>query len=350
MTALLDVQALCKSFPAPASLAARLIGRIPPPTRVVQDVDLHLAPGEVLGLVGESGSGKSTTASTLMRLHEPTSGRIVFDGADVTHCSGGALRAFRRRAQLILQDPYQSINPRFTVLQAVAEPLVIHGLARGAELRQRALQALAQVGLKGADTLLDRLPAGLSGGQRQRVSIARAMILGPSLLVADEPVSMLDVSIRAGVLKLLKRLSQETGLGVLYISHDIATVRFLCDRIAVMYLGRIVEQGSTAAVLGDPQHPYTRALVAAVPRATGPRRARVRLTRSTVWQGTPDESCPFGPRCPNAFALCATERPKLRPLGSARSVACHLPGGLGSAPAVQKLPNSAISDAAAYSR
>jgi peptide/nickel transport system ATP-binding protein len=274
-SALLSVRGLTKRYPTPFSLAKRLTGRPRPFATAIQDIDLDLAPGEVLGLVGGSGSGKSTTAMTVMRLLEADAGRIVFRGADVTHSRGAALQSFRREAQLVFQDPYQSINPRFTVLQAVSEPLVVHGLARRAELRDRAVDALMRVGLPHAASLLDRLPAGLSGGQRQRVSIARAMILAPRLLVADEPVSMLDVSIRAGILKLLRRLAQEERLGVLYISHDIATVRYLCGRVAVMDHGRIVETGATDQVLFDPQHPYSRALVEAVPRARGPVRNRV---------------------------------------------------------------------------
>ena len=317
---LLQVRGLTKSFPAPASILARLAGRAPPPRPVIQDVDLDLRPGEVLGLVGESGSGKSTTAMALMRLLPSDTGHIVFQGEDITHGKGVQLRSFRRNAQLILQDPYQSINPRFTVFQAVSEPLRIHRLARGAALRQRTVEALEQVGLTDAQALLDRSPAGLSGGQRQRVSIARAMILEPRLLVADEPVSMLDVSIRAGVLRLLKRLARERQLGVVYISHDIATVRFLCDRIAVMYLGRIIETGPAAAILADPQHPYTRALVAAVPRATGPKRPRVLLRHHA---GGPEPACRFASRCTQAVAVCITERPLLRPVGTSL-VACHL--------------------------
>jgi peptide/nickel transport system ATP-binding protein len=326
VTPLLSVRGLAKSYPRPANLMARLTGRLPPPVPVVRDVDFDLAAGEVLGLVGESGSGKSTTAMTVMRLQSASAGSITFLGEDVTHCTGAALRGFRRRAQLVFQDPYQSINPRFTVLQTVAEPLVIHALAHGEALRQRATLALARVGLPNAGAMLDRLPSGLSGGQRQRVSIARAMILDPLLLIADEPVSMLDVSVRAGVLKLIRRLARERQLGVLYISHDIATVRYLCDRIAVLYLGRIVEQGITDEVLAAPRHPYTKALVAAVPRVIGSddfRRPRVALRQAAAGGGEAG-GCAFSPRCPDAIPRCAVERPALRPTGDASSVACHL--------------------------
>jgi oligopeptide/dipeptide ABC transporter ATP-binding protein len=319
---LLQVRGLAKSYAAPVRSLAGLLGRPPKPVPVVQDVDFDIAQGEVLGLVGESGSGKSTTAMTVMRLQDASAGRIVFLGNDVTRAAGADLLAFRKHAQLIFQDPYQSINPSFTVLQAVSEPLVIHRAARGTALRDLTVAALADAGLPQPQTLLARTSAGLSGGQRQRVSIARAMILKPRLLVADEPVSMLDVSIRAGVLKLLKRLAREQSLGVLYISHDIATVRYLCDRVAVMYLGRIVEQGPTDAVLADPCHPYTRALIAAVPRAVRMRRPRVVLPQTPGQAGRPATGCSFLPRCPEAIGACATQRPLLRPVGEDRGVAC----------------------------
>ena len=277
-------------------------------------------------MVGESGSGKSTTASTLMRLQEPTSGRIVFDGADVTHCRGVALRAFRRHAQLILQDPYQSINPRFTVLQAVAEPLVIHGLARRDELRDRLWQALGQVGLKGrgcaarsATGRVERWPAPTCFDRARHDPAAELAGRGRAGFHAG------CVDPRRGAQTAEALVAGEWAGCALHLArHRDGSV--LCDRVAVMYLGRIVEQGPTADVLGDPQHPYTRALVAAVPRATGPRRVRVRLARNAEWRGSPDGSCLFGPRCPEAFARCATERPGLRPLAPGRSAACHLAG------------------------
>jgi len=242
---LLAVRGLKKHFTLRGGFFAQLLGRGAVQVRAVDGVDLALEEGEVLGIVGESGCGKSTMGMTVVRLHEPTAGEIRFRGEDVAHYRGRALRGFRRNAQIIFQDPYQSLNPRFTVFDAVREPLVIHRLANGTSLVDRVVQALDEAGLRPPEVFLGRYPHELSGGQRQRVAIARAMVLRPRFVVADEPVSMLDVSIRAGILKLLRRFSREASLSILYISHDISTVRYLCDRTAVMYLGRIVEVGPT---------------------------------------------------------------------------------------------------------
>ena len=252
----LGVDRLSKHFSLRTGFVDQLIRRgNTPAVRAVDDVSFEIRQSEVLGIVGESGCGKSTTAMTVLKLHEPTRGIIRFLGEDVAPYRGRSLLRFRRQAQIIFQDPYQSLNPRFRIADTVVEPLIIHGLAQGAAARETAAETLEDAGLRPAGAFLDRYPHELSGGQRQRVAIARAMVLRPKFLVADEPVSMLDVSIRAGILNLLRRYSRDTGLSILYISHDISTVRFLCDRTAVMYMGRIVEIGPTAEVLSTPKHP-----------------------------------------------------------------------------------------------
>jgi peptide/nickel transport system ATP-binding protein len=323
----LEVAHLSKHFPIRAGLMEQLLRRGEgPAVRAVDDVSFTLKQGEVLGIVGESGCGKSTTGLTVLKLHEPTRGVISFMGENVAPYRGRALLRFRRQAQMIFQDPYQSLNPRFTIAEVVAEPLAIHGIARGAAAEEIVAAVLDDVGLRPPAAFLDRYPHELSGGQRQRVAIARAMVLAPKLLVADEPVSMLDVSVRAGILKLLHRFSREAGLSTLYISHDISTVRFLCDRTAVMYMGRIVEIGPTAEVLSNPKHPYTRALIAAVPRVRNARkRARVRLPGDVSSTASRPSGCVFHPRCPRVFDPCAGVVPELMPpSGGQHAVACHL--------------------------
>ena len=322
---LLEVSGLHKHFRLRTGVVAQLMGRAASRVRAVDGVDLAIDEGEALGVVGESGCGKSTMGMTVVRLHEPTAGAIRFAGADVAHHRGRTLREFRRQAQIIFQDPYQSLNPRFSVLDTVREPLVIHRVAAGTRALDRVIETLDEAGLRPPEAFLARYPHELSGGQRQRVAIARAMVLRPRFLVADEPVSMLDVSIRAGVLKLLRRFSRERGLSILYISHDISTVRYLCQRTAVMYLGRIVETGPTEALIARPLHPYTQALLAAVPRpdpVSG--RPRVRLAGEVPSALCVPPGCPFHPRCPQAFAPCAERTPLLVPQASGHAVACHL--------------------------
>jgi peptide/nickel transport system ATP-binding protein len=324
-TSLLEVRGLTKHFPVRAGFVRQLFARGPRPVvRAVEAVDLALEPGEVLGVVGESGCGKSTLGYTLVRLLEPSAGDMRFSGAPVDLGSAARDKAFRRQVQLVFQDPYQSLNPRFTVYETVREPLVIHGLDDG-DLRGRVLQMLEEVGLRPAESYLERYPHQLSGGQRQRVSIARAMVLEPRLLVADEPVSMLDVSIRAGILGLLRRLSEERGLAIVYISHDISTVRYLCRRTAVMYLGRIVEIGPTEQVLTEPRHPYTKALVAAVPRiGSAAARARLRLPGEVPSPVDVPSGCVFHPRCAQALASCRQTVPHAVRMGDGRTVTCVL--------------------------
>jgi ABC-type oligopeptide transport system ATPase subunit len=272
MTPLLSVDDVKVWFSANVGLIAQVLG----PERYVRAVDgvsFQLERGEILGLAGASGSGKSSLSFAILRHHELRAGRILIEGRDIHGLDRTGLKQFRRSVQLIFQDPYQSLNPRFTVYRCVVEPLAIHGVRDPHERRLRVIAALQDAGLRPAEDFLDRYPHELSGGQRQRVAIARAIVLRPSLLIADEPVSMLDVSIRAGILRMFKDFAKKQGIGILYVSHDLGTIRYICDRIAVMHLGKLVEIGPTEKVIREPQHAYTRALIDAVPEAD-PRYAR----------------------------------------------------------------------------
>ncbi len=286
----------------------------------VDDVSFAVERGELLALVGESGCGKTTTAQTVLRLVAATAGRVTFAGQDVTELSARRLRPLRRRMQIIYQDPYESLDPRLTVRAAVEEPLLIHHLGGSrAERRERVREALERVELTPPDLFLERYPHELSGGQRQRVAIAAGLVLEPELLVADEPVSMLDVSVRAGVLKLLDDL-RDGGLGILMITHDLSTAARFADRIAVMYLGRIVEIGPAAEIIENPQHPYTRALLSVVPRRDPRDRTRPQiLTGEAPDAARIPSGCRFHPRCPLAIEDCRTHDPELRRPGSART-------------------------------
>jgi peptide/nickel transport system ATP-binding protein len=307
--------------------------------RAVDGVSLDVFAGETLGLVGESGSGKTTLGRAMLRLVEPTAGRVEFEGRDITRLGERELRPLRRRMQPVFQDPHAALNPAMTIGDAVAHPLLIQRLAPDrAAARRRAAEMLERVGVTPAGAFLDRYPEDLSGGQKQRVVLARALITGPGLVVADEPVAMLDMSVRALVLELMAGLRRELGLTYVLITHDLATARLLCDRVAVMYLGRVVEIGPAATVLHQPRHPYTRALLDAVPRvdAAGAGRARPVLPGEVPDATSVPGGCRFHPRCPHAFAPCGPDGvdPSLEPVepagpggaggAVAMAVACHL--------------------------
>src|SRR3954447_23302450 len=296
------------------SFANRLVGREAGSVRAVDDVSFDLREGEVLGLVGESGSGKTTLGRTLLGLVKATSGSVIFEGRDVTKLSERDLREHRRRMQIVFQDPHASLNPAMTIGQSVGHPLSIHGLTKGgAETRTRVADALEHVGLAPADQFLDKYPSDLSGGQKQRAVIARAIILNPVLLVADEPVSMLDMSVRAKILELMLALKREFDLTYVYITHDLATAKLFCDRVAIMYLGRIVEIGTSEEIFANPKHPYTKALLRAIPVPGVIRDVPHDLPRGEVPDAVrPPAGCSFHPRCPMAFAPCGWEARDLR--------------------------------------
>ncbi len=326
-TPLLQADSLAKHYPVKRGLIlARQVGTV----RAVDGVSFSLHRGETLALVGESGCGKSTTARLVLRLIEPSAGRLAFDGADVTGISGAALRAMRRRMQIVFQDPFASLNPRLTVGEAIAEPMIVHGIGDAAARTTRVRELLGLVGL--APWQAERYPHEFSGGQRQRIGIARALAVQPELVVCDEPVSALDVSIQAQVVNLLKDLQQRLGLSYLFIAHDLAVVKHMADRVAVMYLGRIVEEAPTRTLFANPRHPYTRALLAAIPHPDPARRGRVRPLGGDVPSPMAIPSgCRFHTRCPLAQEICRSAEPPMQPLGQGHASACHFAADLPAA-------------------
>lgn len=323
-TVVVEARDLQTHFTLNAGLLGTLAGREPLKVRALDGIDLTIRRKQVVGLIGESGCGKSTLGMSLVRMYEPTGGRISFFGTDMTHATGKALKDYRHRAQLIFQDPYSSLNPRLTIGEIVEEPLRIHRIGTAEERARKVARALEMVRVP-ASEYLHRYPNALSGGQRQRIAIARALVLEPHFIVADEPVSMLDVSIQASVLEILDELSRELGLAVLYISHDIATVGYICDHVAVMYLGQIVEEGPAEDILTSPRHPYTQLLMAAIPSISRERgRERVELEGDVPSPLDIPTGCRFSSRCPQATDLCRTRAPGLEGDGSARRVRCHL--------------------------
>ncbi len=320
---LLDVQDLKVHFPIYSGLLRGRSGEV----KAVDGVSFDIRRGETLGLVGESGCGKSTTGRAILRIVEPTGGRVMFGGTDVASLSQGQLRRLRPRMQMIFQDPQASLNPRMTVGSIIAEPLEEHLSNSSAEREARVKELMDAVGLN--PTFINRYPHEFSGGQRQRIGIARALALNPDLIVCDEPIAALDVSIQAQVMNLLAQLQERFGLTYLFISHDLSMVRHFADRIAVMYLGRIVELADVETLFADPQHPYTKALLSAVP-VPDPRveatRKRIILTGDVPSPANPPKGCNFSTRCPEAREKCFEIEPEWRRLGASRQVACHYAG------------------------
>ncbi|MFI9741177.1 ABC transporter ATP-binding protein [Streptomyces sp. NPDC052494] len=318
-TPLLSVRDLTMTFPGRRARSA--------PVRAVDGIGFDIAAGETLGLVGESGCGKSTTGRMIVRLLEPTAGSVSFDGSDISHLSQRELKPLRRDLQMVFQDPHSSLNPRQTVARIISDPLMVQG-SSAADARKRAVDLMDLVGL--IPEHIDRYPHEFSGGQAQRIGIARSLATSPRLVVADEPVSALDVSVQAQIVNLMERLQRELGLAYLFIAHDLSVVKRVCDRVAVMYLGRIVEIGVKERVYAAPAHPYTRALLSAVPLpdpAAERARERITLLGDPPSPAAPPPGCTFHPRCPKAAEICRTEAPLLRIAspGEARQVACHFP-------------------------
>jgi peptide/nickel transport system ATP-binding protein/oligopeptide transport system ATP-binding protein len=322
-TPLLEVRNLVKHFPITRGIIVqRQIGAV----KAVDDISFDIYRGETLGLVGETGCGKSTTARLIVRLLDPTSGEVRLDGENISAHRGAAVKALHRQVQMIFQDPYSSLNPRKRVGSIIADPFAIHGLHTGEGERKKKVQELMdRVGLNPEH--YNRYPHEFSGGQRQRIGVARAIALEPKLLIADEPVSALDVSIQAQVLNLLRGLQRDMGLTLVFIAHDLSVVRHMCDRVAVMYLGKIVELAPNEALYGYPRHPYTGALLSAVPvpDPTGGRRERQLLTGDVPSPANPPSACRFHTRCPKAQDKCSVDDPPLEDKGAGTVAACHFP-------------------------
>ena len=323
---LVKAENLKKWFPVSGGFLSSLVSRKQLYVRAVDGVSFDIKKGEIFGLAGESGSGKTTTGRMLLRLIEPTSGKILLDKEDITRIPEGKMKPIRKRMQIVFQDPYESLNPRMTIFDILAEPLQIQGISNEKELKTRVSKALEDVQLVPPEEYTYRFPHELSGGQRQRVATARALVLSPEFIVADEPVSMLDVSIRAEVLNLMVDLMNKYQVAFLYITHDLALARHICDRVAVMYLGKIMEMGDVDNVILEPLHPYTQALIAAVPLPDPTsRRIEVVIKGEIPSPINPPSGCRFHTRCPKYIGdICRTKEPALVDLGKGQMVACHL--------------------------
>lgn len=316
---LLEVEKLKKYFPITGGIFGKQVGQV----KAVDEVSFAVKRGETLGLVGESGCGKSTTGRMLMRLIEPSEGKVIFDGQDVTALTGKELRKIRRELQMVFQDPFASLNPRHTVEKILEEPLIVHGIGSKEERKKRVAEMLETVGLSSYHA--KRYPHQFSGGQRQRIGIARALMTKPKLIIADEPVSALDVSIQSQVLNLMEDLQKEFGLTYIFIAHDLGVVRHISDRVGVMYLGRLVEITDGDSLYEDPLHPYTKALLSAVPVADPTMRKEPELLKGDIPSpANPPAGCAFHTRCPACMEVCKQERPQLREVKEGHFAACHL--------------------------
>ena len=324
MDTVLDVRNLEKHFPVRGGLLRRVVAQV----KAVDGVSFSLGTGQTLGLVGESGCGKSTLGRAILHLHKPTGGQVILEGTDLTTAGPQKLLEMRREMQIIFQDPFASLSPRRTVAQTIREPLDVHRIGTPAERNHRVEELLQVVGMRTA--VLDRYPHEFSGGQRQRIGIARALALNPKLIVADEPVSALDVSVRAQVLNLIARLQRERGIAFLFISHDLSVVEHVSDQVGVMYLGKLVEMAPAKEIYRDPRHPYTQALLSAVPVPDPARKSRrIVLTGDVPSPMNPPPGCPFHRRCPKVMDICSRVAPPVVDVGSAdrpHRVACHLHG------------------------
>ncbi len=328
---MIEVKQVQKHFPVKEPLPQALYSLIKGRKKFIKalnGISFEMQKREITGLAGESGCGKTTTGMLLLHLETPTKGKILFEGKDVASLKGNELADFRRKAQLIFQDPYESLNPRFTVRRAIEEPLIVNRVHKKGERSRRVMKAMERAKLSPIESFIDKYPHELSGGERQRVCIARAIVLEPSLLVADEATSMLDVSIRASILNLLRELTEGMQMATLYISHDLSLLGSICDKIAIMYAGEIVEMGKPEHIVEIPLHPYTRALIAAVPVPEFYKRE----SKPTLVKGEPPDlmnlpdGCPFCPRCEIAKEICTTEKPELHEIDAGHFVSCHFLG------------------------
>lgn len=319
MKELLKVNGLKKYFPITSGILSRVSNYV----KAVDGIDLTIGRGETVGLVGESGCGKTTLGKTIIKLHEPTEGEIIFEDRDITNLSTSSMRPVRKRMQIVFQDPYGSLNPRMKVEDIVSEGLVIHGVSSSAERKEAVRETMRTVGLR--EDALSRYPHEFSGGQRQRIAIARAIALRPDFIVCDEPISALDVSVQAQIINLFIELQEKFGLTYLFISHDLRVVKHISDRVAVMYLGKIIELAASKELYKNPLHPYTKILISSVPVADPTRKREAAVLKGDVPSPiNPPSGCAFHPRCPIAVEKCSREEPGLRDVGGGHMVACHL--------------------------